>query len=161
MLGALRGLLRAVERAAAFAVGALLVAMLLLVVSQFVDRYVHPIWRGFPADEYVKVALIWMTFLGFGLAVRAGVEIRVDFVDQRLPERARAWLNGFFDLLLLALLGVILWKSVRLYEVSTLQTILGTDMTVSVPVLGMALGCALMFVAVLARYLRRTFGVTL
>jgi TRAP-type C4-dicarboxylate transport system permease small subunit len=158
---ALRALIAAVDWAARTAVVLLVTAMLLLVASQFVDRYVHPIWRGFPADEYVKVALIWLTFIGFGLAMRAGTEIRVDFVDHRVAARARAWMYGFFDLLLLAMLGLVLWKSVRLYDVSTLQTILGTEMTVSVPVLGLMLGCALMLLAVLTRFLRRAFGIEL
>lgn len=158
---AVRAVIAGVERLARALVVVLVVAMLALVASQFVDRYIHPIWRGFPADEYVKVALVWLTFVGFGLAMRAGTEIRVDFVDQRLGARARLWLNGFFDLLLLALLGVILWKSIRLYEVSTLQIILGTEMTVAVPVLGLMIGCALMFLAVLARLLRRASGIEL
>lgn len=158
---AVRTVIAGVERLARALVIVLVVAMLALVASQFVDRYIHPIWRGFPADEYVKVALVWLTFVGFGLAMRAGTEIRVDFVDRRLGARARLWLNGFFDLLLLALLGVILWKSIRLYEVSTLQMILGTEMTVAVPVLGMMIGCALMFLAVLARLLRRASGIEL
>jgi TRAP-type C4-dicarboxylate transport system permease small subunit len=161
MLAALRGLVRALERAAAVVVVTLLVAMLVLVVSQIVDRYVHPIWHGLPADEYVKVALIWMTFLGFGLAMRAGVEVRVDVIDKHVPARVRGIVYGAFDLVMLAMLGVILWKSVQLYRISTLQTILGTDLTVAVPVLGMLLGCALMALALLARVLRRAFDIEL
>jgi hypothetical protein len=43
----------------------------------------------------------------------------------------------------------------RLYEISGLQMILGTEMTVAVPVLGMLLGSALVFLAVFARLLKR------
>jgi len=139
----------------------LLAGVVLVVLSQFVDRYFTPIWGGVPADEYVKVALIWLTFLGFGLAMRAGAEIRVDFLDQHVPAAVLRHIYAFFDLVMLAVLGVILWKSVQLYRVSTLQTILGTDMTVALPVLGMMLGCTLMAIALLARFLRRAFGIKL
>lgn len=158
---ALRLLITALERAAAALIATLLAAMAIVVLSQFVDRYVTPLWGGVPADEYVKVGLVWLTFIGFGLAMRSGVEVRVDLVDQHLSARARGIVYGVFDLVLLAMLGVILWKGLRLYRVSTLQTILGTDLTVAVPVLGMLLGCALMAFALLARLLRRAFGIEL
>jgi TRAP-type C4-dicarboxylate transport system permease small subunit len=158
MKGLLLALL-AIERAAAFLIGLLLIVMVMIVLSQFVDRYVTPIWAGVPADEYVKVGLIWLTFIGFGLAMRAGAEIRVDFVDQHVPARVRNALYGTLDLVLMVMVGLILWKSVQLYRVSSLQTILGTEMTVALPVVGMMLGCGLMFLALFARSLRRARGV--
>lgn len=157
----LRRLIRAIEAIASALIVVLLAAMVLVVLSQFVDRYATPIWGGVPADEYVKVGLVWLTFVGFGLAMRAGVEVRVDVLDQHVPVRVRHLLYGAFDVVLLAMLGVVLWKSVQLYRVSTLQTILGTDLSVAVPVLGMLLGCGLMAFALLARVLRRAFGVVL
>ena len=59
------------------------------------------------------------------------------------------------------MLGMIVWKSVQLARISQLQLILGTDMTLAVPVVGMLAGCALAFLAILARFLRRAFGVEL
>jgi TRAP-type C4-dicarboxylate transport system permease small subunit len=144
-----------IERAAALVIGVLLIVMVAIVLSQFFDRYFTPIWAGVPADEYVKVGLVWLTFIGFGLAMRAGVEIRVDFVDQHVPARVRNAVYGVIDLVLLGMIGLILWKSVQLYRVGTLQTILGTEMTLALPVVGMMVGCALMFVAILARMLGR------
>lgn len=158
---ALRYAVLALERAAAVLIVVLLVGMVFVVLSQFVDRYFTPIWGGIPAEEYVKVALIWMTFVGFGLALRAGAEIRVDFIDHHVPMRVRQVVYTGFDLVLLAMMGFILWKSVRLYQLSTLQTILGTDMTVALPVIGMMLGCTLIALALVARLLRRLFGIEL
>ena len=155
----LRGAIELLERAASVLIVGLLAAMVLIVLSQFVDRYLFPVWGGLPADEYAKVALVWLTFIGFGLALRAGTEVRVDLVDHHLPPRLRHAIGAFFDLLMLAMLGVILWKSVALYRVGTLQTILGTDLTVAVPVLGMILGCLLIALALLARVLRRAFAI--
>lgn len=158
---ALRLAIALAERGASACIVLLLAGMVLVVLSQFVDRYFTPIWGGVPGDEYVKVGLVWLTFLGFGLAMRAGAEIRVDFLDQHMPAGVVRVLYALFDLAMLAVLGVILWKSVRLYEVGKLQTILGTDMTVALPVLGMMLGCGLMAIALLSRFLRRMFKIEL
>lgn len=155
----LRQVIALIERAAAALITVVLAAMVVIVLSQFVDRYFTPVWGGVPADEYVKVGLVWLTFIGFGLAMRAGVEVRVELVDKYLPEHVRRIAYIFFDGLLLLMLGVILWKSIRLYQVGTLQTILGTDTTVAVPVLGMLFGFALMALALLARVLRRAVRV--
>lgn len=154
-------ILRLAERIAGAGIVLLLVGMVLVVFSQFIDRYFTPIWGGAPADEYVKVGIIWLTFIGFGLALRSGAEIRVDFLDHYIPSGIMRAINALFDVLTLGVLGVILWKSFRLYSVSELQTILGTDMTVALPVLGMMLGCALMAFALFARILQRAFRIEL
>jgi TRAP-type C4-dicarboxylate transport system permease small subunit len=159
MVNALRFIAMGLERIAAAIIVVLLAAMVLVVLSQFVDRYLTPIWGGVPADEYVKVALVWLTFLGFALATRAGAEIRVDIADQHVPERVRRVVYGVFDVVLLGMLGVIVWKSIQLARIGLLQTILGTDMTLAVPVTGMLAGCVLLFLAILARLLQRAFGV--
>jgi len=146
-------------RLAQFAVGSIVAALFLIVASQFADRYVHPIWGGVPADEYVKVGLIWLTFLGFAIAVRSGVAVRVDLIDTILSAATRRWLYGLFDALILCVLAVVLWKGLRLYTISTGQLILGTDMTVAVPTLGLLLGLGLTFLAIVERVvLRFVFG---
>lgn len=108
-----------------------------------------------PADEYVKVGLIWLTFLGFGIAIRAGVAVRVDLVDHMLPPAWRRAIETFLDVALIAVLAIVLWKGARLYAISTGQLILGTDMTVAVPTLGMLLGLGLTALAVIERSLVR------
>lgn len=160
-MNVVRLVLRAVDAAAAAVVVVVVIALLGLVALQFLDRYLVHRWQGFPADEYIKVGIVWLCFVGFGLAVRGGLEVRVDYLDQHLAQPVRKWMFGAFDILTLALIAVILFKSIRLYEVSSLQMILGTEMTVAVPVLGMILGCAILFLAVLARLAKRFLAVEL
>lgn len=151
----LRWLYRAVDTAASMIVITAVLGLLALVALQFLDRYIAHSWQGFPAEEYIKVGIVWLCFVGFGLAVRSGLEVRVDYLDQYLSVTICRWLFGAFDILTLALLAVVLYKGMRLYEISGLQMILGTEMTVAVPVLGMLLGSALVFLAVFARLLKR------
>jgi TRAP-type C4-dicarboxylate transport system permease small subunit len=142
-------------RLASIAVGAIVAALFLIVASQFVDRYVWPIWGGVPADEYVKVGIIWLTFLGFGIAVRSGVAIRVDMIDMVLSAATRRWLYGAFDIVILCVLAIVLWKGLRLYTIASGQLILGTDLTVAVPTFGLLLGLGLTFLAIVERVMLR------
>lgn len=156
--GPLRAYSRFVDAATAVAKAAIvliLAALVVVVASQFVDRYLTPIWGGVPADEYVKVGLIWLTFLGFGVAIRSGAAVRVDLIDHLLSRQGRQAVETIIDVALVAVLAIVLWKGARLYGISTGQLILGTDMTVAVPVLGMLLGLALTALAVIERSLLR------
>lgn len=159
--GALRFYSRMLDfivRAAAWAIILIVTALVVVVASQFVDRYIRPLWGGVPADEYVKVGLIWLTFLGFGVAIRAGVAVRVDLIDSVLAANVRRWLYGVFDIVLLFVLGVVLYKGVRLYEFATGQLILGTDMTVAVPTVGMLIGLVITVLAIAERLFLRFYA---
>ncbi len=154
----LHALVRVLDAAFALtrlAIVAILAGLVLVVASQVVDRHAHPIWGGIPAEEYVKVGLVWLTFLGFAWALRGGVSVRIDLIDTALPARHRRVLHAGFDVVLLVLLGSVLYKGARLYAISTGQLILGTDMTVAVPVLGMLVGLALAALAIVERLLLR------
>ena len=128
--------------------------LLVVVVSQVIDRHFIDLWRDSP-EEYVKIGLIWLTFVGFALAMRQGTEIRVDLADHFLPAKARAILYGSFDVLLLVLIAIVIWKSWQVLVVSRDQVILGTDYSVALPVYGMFFGLILMFFAVAVRLIRR------
>src|SRR5690242_12482553 len=85
---------------------ALMVALVVIVSLQFVDR--HFIDTGIAApDQYARVALVWLTFIGFAIAVRSMLNIRVDLIDSRLPPRARVSLEVLFDALMVLLLAVM------------------------------------------------------
>ena len=154
----MKSLLRALDRALTVAwqwtIALLVGGLLIVVVSQVIDRHFIDLWRDSP-EEYVKIGLIWLTFVGFALAMRQGTEIRVDLADHFLSAKARAVLYGSFDVLLLVLIGIVIWKSWQVLVVSRDQVILGTDYSVAVPVYGMLFGLILMFFAVVVRLVRR------
>ena len=154
----MKSLWRALDRALTLAwqwtIALLVGGLLIVVVSQVIDRHFIDLWRDSP-EEYVKIGLIWLTFVGFALAMRQGAEIRVDLADHFLSVKARAVLYGAFDVLLLILLGIVIWKSWQVLVVSRDQVILGTDYSVAVPVYGMFAGLILMFFAVVVRLIRR------
>lgn len=66
-------------------------AMFVVVIYQIFMRDVlirPPTW----ADELARYLYIWMVFLGAGLVSRRRAQIRMDFLPNRLPPRARALL---------------------------------------------------------------------
>ena len=130
--------------------------LLFVVASQTADRYV-PLWSDSP-EEYVKIGLCWLCFLGFALALKDGTEIRVDLADRILPEAVRRWIYGLFDAALLVLIGVVVVKSWTVFLVSGDQLITGTDLTAAWPAGAMLVAFALMFVVIAWRLVRRLRG---
>src|SRR5215510_11932763 len=156
LLRALRWLARLVE----WVVVALMVSLVVIVALQFIDR--HFIDTGIAApDQYARVALVWLTFIGFAIAVRAAVNIRVDLIDTRLPLKVRSGLELGFDGLMVVLIAVMIPGCWRLIEVGKDQDLLGTVFTAAVPAAGVLIASVLMLVYVGLRLIARLMGLAL
>jgi len=140
-----------------WAVVALMAALVIIVSLQFIDR--HFIDTGIAApDQYARVALVWLTFIGFAIAVRGAVNVRVDLIDAHLPAKVRRGLSLAFDALMLVLLGILVPGSWRLIEIGSDQLLLGTFFTAAVPAAGAFLACLLMLLFVGLRLIVRLLG---
>jgi TRAP-type C4-dicarboxylate transport system permease small subunit len=102
--------------------------------------------------------LVWLTFIGFAVAVRASVNIRVDLIDAHLPAKVRFALEMVFDALLIVLLVVLVPGSWRLIEIGKDQELLGTVFTAAVPAAGVLIACVLMLLFVGLRLIVRLMG---
>lgn len=87
---------------------ALMAAMVALVFTNVVGRYVFNVSFGW-AEELSRFAMIWVTFLGAGLALRYGQLVAVEVVQAALPEGARIALRWLAALLILAFLLALIW----------------------------------------------------
>jgi TRAP-type C4-dicarboxylate transport system permease small subunit len=146
--------LRLLDRLVEWIVIALMVSLVVIVSLQFIDR--HFIDTGIAApDQYARVALVWLTFIGFAIAVRAAVNIRVDLIDARLPPKVRSILEAAFDVLMVVLLAVLLPGCWRLIEIGKDQELLGTAFTAAVPAAGVLIACVLMLLYVGLRLIAR------
>ena len=128
-------------------VGAMLLALLAIVTLQIIDRHVIDVPIAAP-DAYARILLIWLTFIGFALAVRAGLAIRVDLMDHWLSTRTRTAFELVFGLVKLGVLVLLIVKGWLLVQIGFDQSILGTDLTTAVPNAGLWLGALMMFVFV-------------
>lgn len=133
-----------------------ILGLVMVVSSQTLDRFVT-LWQDSP-EEWVKIGLCWLCFLGFALALKDGTEIRVDLADRILPSVVRRWIYGLFDAALLVLIGVVTWKSWILFDVSGSQLITGTDITAAWPTGAMLAAFVLMFFVIGWRLIRRLRG---
>ena len=134
-----------------------LLGLLAIVTLQIVDRHVTDVPIVAP-DAYARILLIWVTFVGFALASRAGLAIRVDLMDHWLPEHVRRGLEILFDGAKLAVLVLLVVKGWALVEVGAYQSILGTDLTTAVPNAGLWIGSTMLLVFVVIGLLRARFG---
>lgn len=147
---------RLLSRAWAGVVALVVLGLVIVVASQTLDRFVS-IWSDSP-EEWVKIGLTWLCFLGFALALKDGTEIRVDLADRFLPAAARRWIYGVFDAALLVLIGVVVAKSWVVFLASSKQLITGTDLTAAWPAGAMLAAFVLMFFVIAGRLIRRLRG---
>jgi TRAP-type C4-dicarboxylate transport system permease small subunit len=149
--------LRLVERALGWLIAALVAALLLIVSSTFIDRHFVTLPMAAP-DAYARVMLVWLTFIGFALAVKNGVNIRVDLIDARLPQKVRRILEYVFDVVMLGLtvmLGVNGW---RLVVIGLDQERLGTGMSEAWPSAALFVSCIFLVLFLVLRIALRFSG---
>ena len=149
--------LRLVERVLEWLIAVLVAALLLIVASTFIDRHFITLPMAAP-DAYARVILVWLTFIGFALAVKGGINIRVDLIDARLPEKVRRILDYVFDSMMLGLtvmLGVNGW---RLVAIGRDQERLGTGMSEAWPSAALFVSCILLVLFLVLRIALRFSG---
>lgn len=61
------------------------------------------------ADEAARYLMIWMSFLGAGLALRAGMHVAITNLQDALPQGAKVALRALIVLLLLVFFGFMVW----------------------------------------------------
>jgi len=135
-------------------IGLLVAGLLLLVFSQFIDRNFIMLWRQSP-EEYVKIGLAWLCFVGLARAFMTDEIIRIMILHEVLPPRILAILDTLVDLLMLTVLVILAVKSVTMIQVAQYQMILGTNLTLAVPAYGILAGVLLLIPLIAWRMVRR------
>ena len=149
--------LRVVERALEWLIAALVAALLIIVASTFIDRHFVTLPMAAP-DAYARVMLVWLTFIGFALAVKGGLNIRVDLIDAHLPANVRRVLDYVFDLMMLGLTVILGMNGWRLVVVGRDQERLGTMMSEAWPSAALFVSCILLVLFLVLRILLRWSG---
>lgn len=155
------GILARIEAGLAFVlkVAAMIVMVVVAVftLGSASDRYIYD--TAFNAyDQIAQLALVWLTFLGMVLALRARTNIRVDLVDGLLPARLLAARDIVSDVAAIAIFGVIQWKVWRLVEVGSGQVIMGTPFSSDATFLALAVSSAAAILILAVRLVLRFSG---
>lgn len=149
--------LRLVERALEWLIAALVAALVVIVASTFIDRHFVTLPMAAP-DAYARVILVWLTFIGFAIAVKGGLNIRVDLIEARLPEKARRALDYVFDVVMLGLTVMLGMNGWRVVVIGKDQERLGTMMSEAWPSAALFVSCIILVLFLVLRIALRFSG---
>ncbi len=136
---------------------AAMLAVLLSTVGQVVDR--HFIKSDFGAyDQYGRIGLVWLTFLGIAIAVRERANIRIELLNHFLPPRGARATGVVLDVAMAAVAVLLVVVGWPLLEVGSFQVILDTPFDYSDVYAALLLSMALLALFVAARLLDAATG---
>jgi TRAP-type C4-dicarboxylate transport system permease small subunit len=135
----------------------LLAAMVVIVFANVVMRYLldtSVIW----SEEVARHLMIWMTFVGSGLALRTGAQLGIETLQDALPPRAARILRIALAVGMLLLFVLLAWYGVDYALRTRFQTSAALGISMLYVYIGMPVGCALMAIhllLILRRYVER------
>jgi len=122
---------------------ALLAAMVVVIFVNVVLRYTGEssfLW----GDEVGRHLMIWLTFVGGGLALRNGAHIGVDTLEQSLPARGARAVRAIIALTMLILFIVLLFEGIDYAWRTRFQASAALQISMAWVYAGMPIGCFLM-----------------
>lgn len=141
----LAGLMRA-------GVVAAMLIVLASTVGQVIDRQF--IKSSFGAyDQYGRLGLVWLTFLGIAIAVHDRANIRIELLNHFIPARAARVKAVVLDVAMAAVAVLLVVVGWPLLEVGSFQVIMDTPFDYSEVYAALLLAMAVLAVFVVARLL--------
>lgn len=102
----LKGLETALVRVNQAAIVAMMMSMATLVFVNVVARYVFSQSLNW-SEEIARYLMIWITYLGAGLAMRAGQHVAIESGQRLLPPRVLPWFRALIGVVILAFLVIL------------------------------------------------------
>jgi len=149
-----------VDRLVEWVGGGLLGLVTVLAVIQVILRYVFNyafIW----SEEFSRLLFVWIILLGAALGVSQRKHMVIQFLQERLPDRAALWLNLALQAAALAFLLVLVVKGLPLLELTSTDYYVTLPFSVMYSYLAAVVGGALMifyWLFEIGRTLRQLFG---
>jgi len=134
-----------------------LVFILIFTVGQVIDR--HLFRTGFSAfDQYARLGLVWLTFLGIAIAFRERANIKIDLADHFLPPATVRRKAVVLDIVVLAVAAMMIVVGWRLLEVGAYQVLMDTPFTYEVMYGALLLSLVLLVFFLFLRLVDAAFG---
>lgn len=138
------------DRAVSGLVVALLTVMVAVTTAGVVSRY------GFNSalswsEELGRYLLVWISFLGAGLATYRGSHIGISILFDRLPKKARQWLVVFTDGVIVLFMGAVLAGGIKTLPMIHVRTAPTLSVPMSLPYLIMPVATGIIIFHILAR----------
>jgi len=134
-------------------------SMACLVFANVIARYLFNdsiIW----VEEFTQFEMIWITFLGAGLALREGRHVAVDIVDEYLPAGLRRAVRVFIGAAILVFLAAIAYLGLQIVQFTWNQETPVMNIPTGIPYLGVPIGalvCALHLALCFGDFVERRF----
>lgn len=122
---------------------ALLAAMVVVIFVNVLLRYLGEsafLW----GEEVGRHLMIWLTFVGAGLALRYGAHVGVDTLQQALPARAAQLLRALIALLTLVLFATLMIEGIDYAWRTRFQASAALQIPMAWVYAGMPIGCLLL-----------------
>lgn len=130
-------------------IGIFVVVALIVMTWQIVGRYVFNAPLSW-SDELVRYLLVWITFIGAGLAVRYSKLIRLDFLFNlfKFPSGVEKGIRGVATLLTIGFCVIILMYSWEILQIVHGQKSSSMKIPMSIPYSAIPIGSLIMIVNV-------------
>ncbi len=135
---------------AIIATGLLMLALMAVVVMQVFYRYVLElplVW----SDEAARHLLVWLSFVGGGVAIARNLHPRIELVDSIQSDKVRRAIAIFISSIAVAFLVLLFFISLEVAIIYNGYRSLGLGLPQSIPRLALPVGACLMAVNILAR----------
>lgn len=124
-------------------IGVMMLAMFILVFVNVVGRYGFDVSYA-PAEEISTFLMIWVAYLGAGLALREGRHAAIDMLQDRLPVRLRRPLRVLLGAVILLFFGALAWLGVRMSIFGWAQETIATQIPTGIPYMAIPLGAVML-----------------
>lgn len=120
-------------------IGVMMLVMFVLVFINVLGRYgIGKTWAA--AEEISTFLMIWVAYLGAGLALREGRHAAIDMFQDKLPPGLRRLLRALLGIVILGFFGVLAWLGIRMSIFGWSQETIATQMPTGIPYLAVPLG---------------------
>lgn len=120
-------------------IGIMMGLMFILVFSNVVGRYCFHFSFG-TTEEISAFLMIWVTYLGAGLALREGRHAAIELFQEMLPERFRRIFRAFLGIVILLFFGLLAYYGIKFAHFGWAQETAATQIPQGIPYLAIPIG---------------------
>jgi TRAP-type C4-dicarboxylate transport system permease small subunit len=120
-------------------IAGMLFVMFLLVFANVVTRYAFGFSLNW-AEEASRFLMIWITYLGAGLAMREGQHAAITLLQNLLPDRIARWLRALVAFIMIAFMATLAFLGFQYSKMTMDQTTAGLRLPSGAVYLAVPLG---------------------
>ena len=121
-------------------IGCLMLVMTILVFANVVLRYFAGVSLPW-VEELTRYMMIWVAYLGAGLALRAGAHVAVEIVQDLMPVHITRILRHVIAVVILVFLAAVAWYGFLYAQFTMRQTTPVMNVPLGLVYLGVPIGC--------------------